>query len=423
MPERAVRSFSAVLCALPAAFASLYLLTGPAFAQAAFLYGLGCALVGAAAGRLFGKKRAALQITASALPAAALAFALDYSVPHAGIARIAAPALGALLAVWAERRYIAPEGLGVAELLMPFAGMLASSAALWLAQAYSGVSGAGAWTVLLAAGSIWLAVAVFALNRVSLRQATRAQKKGDMPQGMRRGGFAGAAVFLVAAFALANANTIARLIGSFFRLLAGWIVAFCEFLSSLFASPEEPLPTSTPNGQMPLPPAQGGGSEFWDTLIWIIAILILAAIAAAAVYGIARAVPRAWRKLMERFRRLFSTWRQEDEGYTDREERLLTLRQAFANAGGRLRELGRVFRRRPRIGDYPTNAGKARFLFREFLRTLISSGKELPKGATATQIARSAPPLAQAYNRARYADEEPTDAEIGRARESMRKKD
>lgn len=419
MLERTLRSLSAALCVLPVALAVLYLLTDPGFAEAAFLYGLGCAFVGAAAGRLLGKRHPALQIAAAALPAAALAFALDYSIPYAGIARIAAPALGALLAVWAERRFISSESLQAVPLLMPLVAMLVASAVLWLAQADSGAFNARAWTVLFATGSVWLAVAMFALNRVSLRQATRAQKRGDMPPGMRRGGTLGVLAFVAAAFALANATVIARFIGAVVRKLIEWIAAALIFLTNLFDSPapeEIPAPDGEP---MVLPPVDQESSPLREIISRVIIGAVLLAVAAGIVYGLYKLLPRLWRKFAERMGNLFATWREEDEGYSDRAERLMSLRQAVSNAGARLKRMTRVFRRRPRLGDFPTNAGKARFLFREFLHGLISGGKKPAPGMTATEIARDAEPLARAYNIARYAGEEPTGEEIERAKESM----
>jgi hypothetical protein len=410
------------LIVLPLAFGGICLAFGPGPARAALFYGLGCALLGIAAGWLLGRRHPALQIAASALPAAALALAVPLDMPYAVIARYALMGLGALLAIWSERRFAVPAGDSMKNglLLAPLVSLLAASAVLWFSQNASGNPAQGAWGLLAAVGAVWFALAVFLMNRSSLRNAAHAERSAEVPAGARRSGTAGALVFLAAAFALANVDAIVRFLGAAFRQLVVWLIAAWLFLCSLLpaSSDQAPAPTGSPE-EMQLPPAEGGPSPLAELISNILIGLVLVAVAAAILYGLYRLVPKLVQRIRERFGRLFASWREEDEGFSDRSESLMSLRQAFSDAGDRFRKFARRLRRRPRIGDFPTNAGKARFLFRELLHALKSAGREPPPGATATEVAKKAPGLAPVYNRARYAGEEPSDEEIERARESL----
>jgi len=419
--ERVVRSAAGALTALIIAFIPLYFLAGYGFAQTALLYGLGSTLLGILAGWVLGKRHAAWQILASALAASLLALVLPVTLPGAAVIRVILMGCGALLAVWAERMFVSPvarppePGLLVA----PLIALLALCAALWL----GGQKGGAAWALALIIGAVWLCVSLFMMNRMALLQAASAQNSAQVPAGARRGGTVGVFAFILLAFALANVRSIVDFIGSAIRAVIAWIVKAMLFLSSLMTQNPAPAPSQAPGGPQPtLPPTQGNESKLGEIIRWVVFGLIVLAIVAAVVWQLTKLIPRLWRKLRERLRRLFATWREEDAGYSDRSESLMNLRQAVASAGARVRKLARRFRRKPTLADFPTNVGKARFLFREFLRNLHSAGRAPAPGATATETARSAPPLALAYNRARYAEEEPSDEQIAWAERSVHPK-
>lgn len=425
MPEeRIARSVSAALIVLTIAFAPLYMLFGFAFAAPVLFFGLGCTVVGIAASLLLGRRRAVFQLLASALPAAALALIVPVSIVRGAlIARYAMMGAGALLAVWTERLALRPANPGreTGLLLAPLGVLFAVCAVIWLRAKNYGSAAQGMWTLLIAIGCIWFVVALFLLNRLALRRAAASGTQRSIPAGARRSGTVGVAVFAVAVFVLAGINTIVQAIAEAIKWLIARVVEVFLFLSSLFSSGMQAAPSPTGGQQdMQLPPP-GEASPLMQLLSNIFLYAAVIAVAAAILYGLYKLLPKLWRKLLERFGRLASTWHQ-DEGYQDRSESLMNLRQALSDAGAGLRKFARRFRRRPRIGDYPTNAGKARFLFREYLHGLVSSGREPPPGATATDIARPAPALASAYNRARYAEEEPGDAEIDKAQQEIRQK-
>jgi uncharacterized protein YjeT (DUF2065 family) len=420
--EKIARSISGALTVLLIAFAALTLIWGLDFARQALFYGLGCTLTGIAAGWVLGRRHALLQLLASALPAAALALAVGISIPGAEFARYILMGAGALLAVWAERQSVASRDapLNNGLLLAPFAALLGVSAVLWFSSHAEGSPAFGGWTLLLSIGSVWFVATVLLLNRIAFRQAARAESQRGIPAAVRRSGTAGALIFLLAAFVLANIGDIAGFVGNIIKTLIAWIVKAYLFLASLFpgGSPAQtPIPTNTPGI---LPPAEGGSSPFMEFLSYVAIAAVLLAVAAGIVYGLYRLLPKLWKKLRERLARLFASWRTEEEGFSDRAESLMNLRQALSNAGARLRKFARRLRRRPRIGDYPTNIGKARFLFREYLRGLAASGRAPAQAATAAEIAHGSPALASAYNLARYGEEEPSDMDIEKAKESFR---
>ena len=102
--------------------------------------------------------------------------------------------------------------------------------------------------------------------------------------------------------------------------------------------------------------------------------------------------------------------------YSDRNESLLSLRQALDDAGASVRRFARRFRPKPKLEDCPTNAEKVRFLFREYLRNLLQAGRTVRPGDTpATIVGQTGRGLWEPYNRTRYRGDEPTDEEVQRA--------
>lgn len=424
LEEKIARSVSAAFSVLMLAFIPLYIFFDFAFASESLFFGLGCTAIGVVVAQLMGRRHAALQMLAAAAPAAALAFAVPIGIEGAAIARYAMLGAGILLAVWAERLALRPAEAGkkVGPFIVPMAVTLFACGTLWLYMRTAGKASPGLWQLMAALGSLWLLVSLYMMNRLSLRQAAFAASQSGIPAGARRSGALGVTIFAVAVFLLASIGAIVRAIADALKWLIEWCIKAYVYLAGLLfpgGSQAQPTPTGSPD-QM-LPPAQGAASPFMKLLSDILLYAAVIAVAALIVYGLYKLLPKLWKWLLGRVGGLISTWR-EDEGYVDRSESLMNLRQALSDAGTGLRKFVRRFRRRPRIGDYPTNAGKVRFLFREYLHGLVSVRQEPSPGATATEIARSAPALSSAYNLARYAGEEPTDAQIEKACEAVRQK-
>jgi hypothetical protein len=421
--EKIARSVSGALIVLPVMFMPLYLIWGFAFARSVLLFGFGCTAVGIAAGWLLGRRHPALQIAASVLPSALLALAVPIHIPGADIVRYCLMGLGALHAVWTERRSVASGDTALKSglLLAPLLALLFVSVFLWFTAKSTATMTADVWTLLLILGALWFAVAAFLLNRLSLRQAAHAGSHSDVPEGARRSGTAGVVLFIVATFVLAGISDIVQGLVAAFRAAAGWLIQAVLFLlnllSKLFA-PSAEGPQASGEQDMPLPPG-GEASPLAQLISNILIALVLLAVVAAIVYGLAKLFPKLWQKIRDRLSGVFAGWREEEADYQDRAESLMSLKQALSGAGERLRKFARRFRRRPRLDDFPTNAGRIRFLFREYLRGLVAARREPPPGATATEIAKTAPALAGAYNRARYAGEEPGDGEVAKAQEQV----
>ena len=415
--ERLVRGFAPALAALILAASALYLLSDAAFAQLMFAFGGLCAAFGLAVGWLLGRRNAALQIACAIVPAAALAL---LPVWAGGPAYTVYPmmALGAALSLWTERLTVTsaakPLKAGVA--IAPLVTLLIGAFAMLFA-ADGRQDAAGMITFLIALGIIWFAITAVVMNRLSLRAAARSS--AGVSAGVRRAGFAGSVVFILATVLLACVGPIVQFLGDAFRKLAQWAFQLFLLIGSLFPQGEGGQGGAQQNPEDMLPKAEGEQSLLSQIITYVIIGLILLVIVGAIVYGLSKLLPKLWTKLRDRLKGVFSSW-HEDEGYRDRTESLLSLRQALTGAGDRFRKFARRFRRRPRIGDFPTNAGRARFLFREYLLGLMERGHEPPPGATANEIARPAPALASAYNLARYAEREPTDRQIEQAAESLK---
>ncbi len=417
--ERVIRSLAAALTALALLFAVACILAGLALARLVLFCGLAFAIIGIAVGMLLGKRHPLLQILLSAAPGAALAWLAGRIAMVEPVYLYSLVAIGVLLAVWAERLYITTReaSLSAGALLAPLAGWLCSAAILYLTIRERADAGT-VWPLVIIPASVWFAVAMVALNRNGVRQAARANTGSGVPAAVRRNGTIGAVLFVAATFLFANASAIMGFIADGFKKLVAWAVAAFYWLSSLLS----PSTTGgqTPQGgdqQQPLPMG-GEASPLMQLIGDIVMVLMLVCIAAAMLYGIYKLFPKLWLKLRERLNAIFGSWHDSDD-FRDSSERLMTLRQAFSNAGKGLRKLVRRFRRRERIDDFTTNAARARFLFREYVRGLCASGHVPRPSATASDIARPVPALAHAYNLARYGEEEPSDGEVEKAREEV----
>lgn len=426
--EKIAGSISGALVVLPIAFLPLYLLWGFDFARTALFFGFGCTFIGIAAGWLLGRRHPAWQIAASALPAALLALAMPIHLNGEAVFRYCLMGLGALLAVWTERRSVASSDTALKSglLLAPLLALLFVSVFIWFTAKSTNSVTAEVWTLLIVLGALWFVVAAFLLNRLALRQAAHAGMHSDVPEGARRGGTAGVVIFIAATFVLSTISAIVQGLVSAFRFLASWLLnAFfylLDLLSSLFYHSDSSGQPQGGDQEMALPPG-GEASPLAELISYILIAVVLLGLAILLVYGMKKLFPKLWQKLRERLSGMFANWREEDADYQDRAESLMNLRQALGNAGARLQKLAKRFRRKPRVGDFPTNEGKIRFLFREYLHALIVSGREPAPGATATEIARAAPALSSAYNRARYAGEEPGDEEVGAAMAAVKGKE
>jgi hypothetical protein len=421
--EKIARSVAGALIALPAAYLVLFLTCGAEFAKLSLFYGLGCTFLGILSGWFLGRRHPAVQIPVAAAAAALLGLAVRIDLPLAAVARYCLMGGGALLAVWTERQYVVTSDTGVKSglLIAPLVSLLVVSTFLWFQSRSSGQSFGGTWTLIITLGAVWFAIAMFLLNRLTLRQVVRANSQSDIPAGVRRSGTVGIVLFLAATLALASIGTLIQAIGNFFRSLALWVIQALLFLSSLFRSGSA-TDTAAPSAtQEMLPKDTSTPNPLMELISNIIIAVVLFAVVAGILYALYRFLPKLWKKLMDRLNAVFATWKEEESGYQDRAESLMSLKQALNGAGEQFKKLARRFRRKPRLTDFATNADKVRFLFRELLHSLTTSGHEPPPGATPNDIARTAPALAQVYNRARYGEEEPSDGEIERVKEGVRK--
>ncbi len=417
--ERIIRSLAAALTALALLFAVAFLLAGLELARLVLFCGLAFAVIGIAVGTLLGKRHPVMQILLSAAPGAALAWLAGRIVMIEPAYLYSLVAIGVLLAVWAERLYVTTReaSLSAGALLAPLAGWLCTAGILYL-TVRERPDTAQIWPFVIIPASVWFIVAMVALNRRGVRQAARANTGSGVPAAVRRNGTVGAVLFIAATFLFANASAIMGFIADGLKKLVAWAVVAFYWLSSLL-SPSNTGGQSPQGGDQQQPLPMGGeGSPLMQLIGDIVMVVMLVCIAAAIIFGLYKLFPKLWQKLRERLNTLFGTWR-DSEDFRDSSERLMTLRQAFSNAGKGLRKLARLFRRRERIGDFTTNAGRARFLFREYVRDLIASGHRPRPAATASDIARPVPALAHAYNLARYGEEEPSDGEVESAREEV----
>lgn len=417
--DRIARSLAAALAALAVLFAPAFLLFGIVAARLVLYFGLGCAAIGIAAGWLLGRKAPVLQIVVSVALAAAAGWFVGLTLPGGLVVQVALMGAGALLALWVERLFVTAHTreLRSGLLLAPLAAWLAAAFALFL-TVRGNADAPQMWPLIIVPAAIWFALSAVMLNRLGIRQAARAGSGAGVPAGVRRSGAAGVLVFVAASLALASISTIVSFLADALRKIAYWVLAAIAWLATLF--PFAGGQSGEGAGQQEMLPMDGGeASPLAQLISTVVMVLVIAAVLAAIVYGLYKLFPKLWRKLRERFGTLFASWR-DNEDYRDRSESLLSIRQAMQNAGDQIRRIARRFRRHRRLADFPTNTGKARFLFREYLRGLISVGHEPHPAATASEVARPAPALAHAYNLARYGEEEPGDGEIERAREETK---
>ena len=426
--ERIAAAVSTALCILLIAFVGFFAAFGFASALPVLLYGLGCVALAVAVAHLLGRIHPLLQILVTVIPAASAALLIEGVLP-----RYIAMGMGVVVALIAERSVVTgnpPQSVSV-RYLSPLLALFVSAAGVWFFSRTNNRPQEGALVTLAVIGAVWLVVALFLLNRYSLRQAARADAQQDVPAGARRAGLAGTLALMALAFLLASIGPIARAISTLFDSIGGSVAAFVSWLlKTLFSSSSKPAPdtTPTPTGGMEQIPMDGANAPAWfQILMTVLSYVIALAILCLIVYGLSKLLPRVWKDISSRLRTVFATWRDDAQDYRDRAESLMTLRQALGDARKQIDRIARRFRRKPRLEDFPTNGERVRFLFREFLLGLKQRGKQPRPGDTPGEIAASgrAPgsdDLADAYNLTRYALQEPGDDAVERARRFVEEK-
>jgi len=307
---------------------------------------------------------------------------------------------------------------------------------------------ASAVPALTAGGVAALAVALYATNAASLKDATLAgSRPARVPAALRshNGLFVGALLVGVVALTALFGNAFGRLL---YHLVRSLLLLLAP------GEPEEapaapPAPAPAPAA---FPPAEGEPSWWARLLDWILyalAISICAALAAAAAYWLYKHGGERLRRLWAIVAALLGRTVRPAEGDGFRDEEVTLFSWEAGIRSWKDGWLGRRERdRRERWEEMRTNRDKARFLYRRLLREAVERGYEpradlTPKEtigdleAWAEEAARSAAaaargrrrpdaflgdrvdPLLRLYYRARYAGEEPRDEEVERLRRRL----
>jgi hypothetical protein len=372
-----------------------------------------------------------VQIVLCAALAAVAALLLPIQFPWPWL-RYVLMAAGASMTLAVERRGIAmPEKPLSGALLAPSGSFLVACAILWFHLRSAKVSGEGMWPILAVLGSVWFVLAVLMLNRSSLRLASRAHLHREIPAGVRRAGLFGTALFLVAAFMLSKIGAIAKALSTSLDAIFRWLIAAYVWLCNLLPQQGVQEQGGGKAQPQPLPVLPGAESQIplWEQILLnVLAALIFLGAVALLLFGLYKGLPKLWQKIRERLAGLLGSWHDEAPSYEDKTESLLSLRQALSQAGDKLSRFARRFRRRARLSDFHTNAEKARFLFRELMNRLKAADKLPPPGATPAEITSARTrtdgmkELSRSYALARYAEEEPDEADIRAAAKGMEMK-
>ncbi len=423
--ERIGRALATGLVFLPLAYVMAFLLFGFADARLVFAYGLWCVVAALVAGRLLGRLPVAVQIVAC-VAVAALALLL----PLPWLAQVIVAALGLVLTLVVERISLKEADTALGNmLLVPLGSVLVSAAFLWIySHTVTGVELGSSYPMLTALAAVWMVAALLLTHRSSYRDAAIAMTHRQIPPGARRSGLAGTLALLAAVFALALSGPIGRAVSWLFGGLGTALRALLLALSRFFTGDEQvsPEPEATGEGDMnQLGPVQEGGllAFLFRILLYVVSAAILLAMFALLCYGLSRLLPKVWRDITGWARRTFGTWQEDAVAYSDRNENLLTLRQAINDAGASLRRFAKRFQPKPRLEDCATNGERVRFLFREYLQRRRQAGKPPRPGDTPAQLVGEAGRgLWEPYNRTRYGGLEPTDREVQDALHVVRDK-
>ena len=414
--ERTGRAIANGLIFLPIFFAVAYLLLGYSGARWMFFYGLWCILAALVTARLMGRLPVIVQILGCAVASAAALL-----LPAPSLAQYVALPIGLLLTLFVERTALKENANGLGNrLLVPLGSVLVAAGFIWIYTHTTGFKPEGSYLLLFVTAALWLIVALLLTHRSAYRDAAIATTQQEITAGVRRSGFAGLAVLLAVVFALVFSGPIGRALGVLFGGLGHGIAVLLTKLAQLFMgneqAPTEPEPTGDLDMNQFMPAPEGGPNIIMQIITYVLMGAVLLAMVALLIYGLTRLVPKIWRDLSGWAQRVFGGWREDTVAYSDRNESLLSLRQALDDAGASVRRFARRFRPKPKLEDCPTNAEKVRFLFREYLRNLLQAGRTVRPGDTpATIVGQTGRGLWEPYNRTRYRGDEPTDEEVQRA--------
>lgn len=424
--EKWGRGLSVMFVVLPLAYVlALAAGFGLVGARTLLLFAVGCAFAGMVVGRWLGRWPAVLQMLLCAALAGLGAWVLPVRFEHFWL-RYVVLALGVLFTLIVEYQMLhAGSSRSGQQLMIPIPAFLASCAILWMALRIGHLPAAEPWGIMAALGACWIVAAAALLNRSALRRAAWADSQREIPAAARRAGMAGIGVFLALCFALSLIGAISQALSRAAEAVGRWLIAAYLWLNDHLLLKTD-TPQAGPRGSMQLPVGPAKEQPQWAMVLQrLLGIVIVAVAVGAVLYLLYRKLPRVVRAIRDRLRQMYGNWAEEEDPYHDKNESLLSLREALKNAGSRWERFARRFRPRPKLSDFATDAERARFLFRELLHRLRQKDHLPPPGATAREILRAQRPadgmdaLERGYAAARYAEAEPSPADIREAARAM----
>lgn len=279
---------------------------------------------------------------------------------------------------------------------------------------------------------IFLCAGLFLFNRENLRTETSPDgKRTKFPTGIRRSNTIFLVLFIAVAFGLANSGALKQFFTDAFISIVALIVLFLDWFGKMMGIGGEGGSASPSDENLALPGDYTTESWFVQMLWEIVLCIIIVGIIIAAIYLLIRLGKKISNNLPSLIDRIFGI-KQEEEAYIDETEDL-SKGQSLADALlNRLKKAADGLKPKPRFEDMPNNREKVRFAYKRALtrvnsrtrgslaKTPLELAPEVGRAASGRGMNGDATELAaefvNIYNRARYSDEEISDADAEVAR-------
>jgi len=287
--------------------------------------------------------------------------------------------------------------------------------AIFVGVAFVGSRHEAAYTLVTNTVSIlFLVVGLFVFNRTGLRSETSpGGGRTKYPAGARRGNTLIVGLFLGIALIAANITAIRDFARELMISVIAAIISFIDWLGSLMGI--NPGDGSSQSMDSPMDFGDGPAEKnpffemLWQMLLWIIII----GIAVALIYAIFKFAKKLGPAIRAFLARLFGSMKSQEEAYVDETEDLSKKGGARRDLAAGIRDVLDKLKRPLKFEDMPNNREKVRFTFKQLLGTMsrrdrkvLSSTPYELENAAERYAKESTRDFIEAYNRARYSDEE-----------------
>ncbi len=279
----------------------------------------------------------------------------------------------------------------------------------------------GAMSYLLAVFAVYVFLFILSLNRHSLRDGMHGAEKA--PAALRRRNGALVTVFFLASALIACWGKLAEWLNTAFQYTVLAVAYVINFIMSLL--PVRQMGAGGGGGDLGgmLGAEEAGEPSAFAVLMekvfMVLAAILLLALVLLALWAMGKGIRRLWKRFMAYLRRYAG---ETGEDYVDEAESILNWDERAQSIRNQLQN---AFKRAPKPPRWESMTGRerVRFLYRQFLKRkpdakMKTAREALSQDAEYTQPQANA--FIQAYERARYSDEDISAQEADKLRKTIK---